>query len=203
MIVLIGLNFDKNMPFKSVDKSTEAKTASVAKTHRGKNPLSGQSTRVDFDPLLNKDLTKKEIEIKKRERPARKKREPLSEYFKPDQEREAIAKAISARCNISIEDLLIKFKTIEKKKNKTSLNWQLEFELFLAREKPSLQKSTYQSKHDQELKSTVLEYGPGHPTWEANQEWKRKQLKGNSHGSEIARDHTRGNGVQKVEGYLF
>jgi hypothetical protein len=96
----------------------------------------------------------------KRESPARKKREPLSENFKPDQDRQTIAQGVSQRCNISIDDLLIKFKAIEKKKNKTSLNWQLEFELFLAREKPTNLKTLQPSKPNQEIRSTVKKYEP-------------------------------------------
>lgn len=61
MIVLIGLKFNKDEPF----KSTQAEIASLDEVHRGKNPLSGQSTRVDFAPLLNKDITKQRKNITK------------------------------------------------------------------------------------------------------------------------------------------
>ena len=107
----------------------------------GANNVQGEGER--SAPLLNNKLLNNKLN---RESIPRTKREPLSENFKPDQEREAKAKAVAQRCNIPFEDLLSKFKTIEKKKNKTSTDWQADFELFLLREKPSVNKSAKESK---------------------------------------------------------
>jgi hypothetical protein len=117
MVVLIGLKFNKDEPFKPVDKSTGAKTASVAKTHIGKNPLSGQSTRVDFAPLLNKEITNKEKATKQRESTARKKRVPLSE-FSPNKNHVLLAKAFEVDLN----------KEVDSFKNRHSGKGNLEYE---------------------------------------------------------------------------
>jgi hypothetical protein len=70
--VLVGHYFNKDEPFlnkKEIVVSTEAKTAPVEvihrQTHRGKKRLSGETTRVDFAPLLNKDLTNKDLKQNK------------------------------------------------------------------------------------------------------------------------------------------
>jgi hypothetical protein len=65
--VLAGYDFKKDEPFININQcgeSTQAKTASVDKNHRGKKLLSGESTRVDFAPLLNKDIKNKNKQTK-------------------------------------------------------------------------------------------------------------------------------------------
>ena len=57
--VLNGTRFDPNEPFLKTKASTGAETAPVD-VHRCNYPPSGESTRVDFAPLLNKDLTNKD-----------------------------------------------------------------------------------------------------------------------------------------------
>jgi hypothetical protein len=52
-----------------------------------------------------------------------------------------------------------------------------------------------------ELRSTVMEYGPGHPLWEANREWELKNEKGFSSRTSSNGD-TRGNGVRKASDYI-
>jgi hypothetical protein len=178
LIVLIGLKFDKDVPFKPVDKSTRAKNAPVVKVHIGKNPLSGQSTRVDFAPLLNKDLTNKEKETKQRESTARKKREPLSDDFFLDEENQK-------RCrqkNLDPHHILSKFKAHAKSSAKKVVDWQAEATLWIERERPPV---VAEATTKQDSRPSIPEWGPGHPTWEANQAWKRKQ----SHGSETSRDN--------------
>lgn len=65
---------------------------------------------------------------------------------------------------------------------------------------PQTVKPKVNQKHN-EIRSTVKEFGPGHPTWEAQQEWRRKNE--NSHGSETRGSHTAGNGVRQAKDYLF
>lgn len=91
----------------------------------------------------------------------RKKRVPLSENFKPDQKREEKAKEVSQRCNISFNDLLYKFITMYKGKYNKCATWQEDFELFLLREKPEIKNQISESKHNQEIRSTVPEHKPG------------------------------------------
>lgn len=119
MVVLIGLKFDKDEPFEPVDKSTRAKTAPVEKTHIGKNPLSGQSTRVDFAPLLNKEITNKEKTTKQRESSARKKRVPLPDDFKPNEEAIKFAK----RNGIDLDKVFNKFKRRVNADGRKHLDW--------------------------------------------------------------------------------
>lgn len=66
--VLNGLKFDPNEPFLNENKPSGAKTTPLVKvihTQWGKYPPTGQSTPLDFAPLLNKDLTNKDFERKK------------------------------------------------------------------------------------------------------------------------------------------
>jgi hypothetical protein len=182
LIVLIGLKFDKDVPFKPVDKSTRAKTASVEKTHIGKNPLSGQSTRVDFAPLLNKEVTNKE-KTKNKESPASKKRSPLPDDFVFDEENQKLCKEKRLDPKLVRDKFINHVKAYAKK----VVDWQAEAKLWIIRERPANPTNVANPKN--EAKSTVMEYGPGHPTWEFNQEWERKKLdKGMSHG----RNSTRG-----------
>lgn len=132
MIVLVGLKFDENVPFKSVDKSTGAKSAPLEKVHRGRNPPSGQPTRVDFAPLLNKDITNKEKETKQRESTVRAKRSPLSDDFVFGDELKALCVAKGVDPSI-VRD---KFIAHAKASAKESGDWQAEAKLWVLREKP-------------------------------------------------------------------
>lgn len=51
-------------------------------------------------------------------------------------------------------------------------------------------------------RSTVPEYGPGHPHWESLHGNNGLMNQGSSHGSEVRGNHSGGNGVQKAESYL-
>ena len=125
-------------------------------------PSYGLSVDGKTAPTIEDIKAFKEEDKNKREG-ARKKRELLSENFKPDQEREAKAKAVSQRCNISYEDLLSKFNTLNKGKYNKCDTWQEDFDLFLLREKPSIKKQTSESKSNQEIRCTVPEYVPDAP----------------------------------------
>jgi hypothetical protein len=152
----------------------ETSLCNVIQNHNTENPYSGQSypqstilkTHILEKPESGKTGTsnKRSLQIKEkaknRESTERKKRVPLSEDFKPDQEREAKAKAVSQRCNIPEDVLLSKFIAISKSTAKKSTDWQIEYELFLLREKPTIQKSTKESKSHQEIKSTVPDFEP-------------------------------------------
>ena len=98
---------------------------------------------------------------KKQRGTERKKRAPLSQDFKPDQERINLAKETSQRSGISIEDLLRKFKAISNRKEKMSCDWQSDFEIFLINERSKesfsgIVKSTYRS--DEPARPTMRDF---------------------------------------------
>lgn len=163
MVVLIGLKFDESVPFKPVDKPTEAKTASVAKTHRGKNPPSGQPTRVDFAPLLNKNITNKEKETKQRE-PARIKRVPLSADFVFNDENRSLCK----EKKLNEKEVLVKFIAYYKNHKEPNYpeSWQDKAHLWILREKITVN----ESKPNQEMRCIVPDYVPDEQTQRASME---------------------------------
>ena len=61
MRILNGSKFNPDEPFL---KASGAESAPVD-THRCNNPPSGETTRVDFAPLLKKDITNKDLDTKK------------------------------------------------------------------------------------------------------------------------------------------
>lgn len=177
IVVLIGLKFDKNIPFKPVDKSTGAKTAPVAKTHRGRNPPSGQPTRVDFDPLLNKDITNKEKKTKERET-FRKNRSALSDDFVLNEENQK-------RCrqkNLDASYVLSKFRAHAKASAKTSADWQAEAALWIERER-------LDSRAEKQKLESVRPKMRDFTQERLDREEQELKLRNNSHGSEISRDN--------------
>lgn len=140
-----------NIPNEFVDNFFKRGGEGVFKTSP---PCLKDTPRGVLKTPLNNNINNKE---NKRE-VARKKREALPENFKPDQEREARARAVCQRCNINYDDLLNKFKTIYKGKYNKCDTWQDDFDLFLTREKPSTLKPNKESKLNQEVKCTVPDY---------------------------------------------
>ena len=65
MRVLNGSKFNPNEPFMKASGAVSAPVESYPQSHRCNNPPSGESTRVGFAPLLNKDLTNKDFDTKK------------------------------------------------------------------------------------------------------------------------------------------
>ena len=88
--------------------------------------------------------------------------------------------------NIDVSVFTIKFRL--KNKGKLNEDWQNQAAIWI--ESENTEKSAVTKT---ELHSNVMEYGPGHPTWEDNQEWKRKQEM--AHGSEISGNHAGRNGL--------
>lgn len=66
--VLNGSKFLPDEPFLCESKPTGAENAPLDDIHRCNYPPSGESTRVDFAPLLNKDLTKQDFALRKKEK---------------------------------------------------------------------------------------------------------------------------------------
>jgi hypothetical protein len=79
LIILNGTQFNEKEPFINPIKSR----TNVINIHRVKNPPGGETTRVEKDPLLNKDITKQRKSTKER---------ALSENFEPNEEALALAK---------------------------------------------------------------------------------------------------------------
>jgi len=97
--ILNGSKFNPNEPFL---KTTGAETAPVEKLstemphHRCNNPPSGETTRVDFAPQLNKDLTKTDIDTKKRKSfCATAQKKPKSEWRKENETPHDFAEAMN------------------------------------------------------------------------------------------------------------
>lgn len=120
----------------------------------------------------------KSINKEKRER------EPLSN-FEPNEENQLLAKDLK----LKIEDELESF-TNRHKGEKT----QYEFGRWLKNSHQYLNKKSIPVSN--ETRSTVPEYGPGHPRWE--------QLHGSkTNGSEISGNNSGRDNMRKVEGYIF
>lgn len=109
----------------------------------------------------------------KRESTERKKRVPLSDDFVLKEE----SKALCKEKGLDHKEVMAKFVAHSKSVGKKVIDWQEEAILWIMREKVNSVKIV----HKEEIKSMVPEYGPGHPTWEAQQEWNRK------HGSDNTR----------------
>ncbi len=174
----------------------------VIKTQNTENPYSGKSypqstilkTQILEKPESGKTGTSnnRKIQIKERskkiERTARKKREPLSDDFVFGDANKMLCK----ERGLNEKEVLAKFKAFYK--GKTADDWQNKAQLWVLREK----NTKSESKLNQEIRSTVPEYGPGHPTWEALHGQKEK-----SHGSEISRNNAGTNSVRKAQDYLL
>lgn len=99
----------------------------------------------------------------------RKKRAPLSP-FSPDEQNTLLCKDL----RLDMTEELSSFEARHKGEKS-----QYEFSRWLksSKEYKDRNKNKQYSNENptQETKCTVKEYGPGHPTWEANQQWKREQ----------------------------
>lgn len=125
---------------------------------------------------------KKEYKNQERESIVRAKRVPLSDSFVFN---EANQKLCMSK-NIDSDLVLSKFKANMKASGKKVIDWQAEAELWILRER--IANAANPANGKKEVRSNVIEYGPGHPTWEANQEWIRKQ--GMKHGSDAERNYS-------------
>jgi len=106
-------------------------------------------------------------------KPARIKRAPLSDGFCFN---EANLKLCQDR-KLNTSQVLEKFKAYYKAKKALSAEWQAQASLWILRERPDIPENDQKSnKVINEPRSTVKEFGPGHPSWEAMQEWNRKHL---------------------------
>ncbi|HWY33434.1 MAG TPA: hypothetical protein VNX68_02235 [Nitrosopumilaceae archaeon] len=88
-------------------------------------------------------------------------------------------------CNakkLDIDKIVYSFMSYANSNGWLRLDWKAAFVKWVTDEREIIVKTIYP-----ELRSTVKEYGPGHPTWEANRAWELKYGKGRigeSHGSE-------------------
>ncbi len=117
------------------------------------------STDATINKVNNKLRTKRE-------------REPLSPSFSPNDENLALAREVSGKTNLSPAQLFTKFKNLQLSKQNTSAYWDGEYQNFLMNEKPSgwlvpQSGSRQQLVPSNEVRSTVPEWGIGHPSWEA------------------------------------
>lgn len=120
---------------------------------------------------LNNNINNKQ---NKRERIVRAKRSPLSDDFILND----FNKKLCMDKGFDEKIFTSKFIAKNKASGETKVDWQETATAWLLTERVNERLLI-----KNEMKSNVIEYGPGHPTWEANQEWKRKQLdKGLSNG---------------------
>lgn len=62
---------------------------------------------------------------------------PLSDFFKPDEQRQKLMTETCTKCSITEQSLMAKFRALQKTKDKVSSDWNAELELFLINERPS------------------------------------------------------------------
>ena len=72
----------------------------------------------------------------------------------------------------------------------------------------TIEKEKPNETRSNETRSTVMEYGPGHPSWVAQREWERKHVEQGTasifkQGGSATNGNARGNGMRKAEDYLF
>lgn len=128
------------------------KTTTGSKIHPVVSPPSGrEGTNIN-----------KESNINKKAESTRKKRVPLSVDFEPDAETKALFKQTAQRCGIKGEDLQEKF--IDLYGKGYSDDWNKKLRSFLKMERPSIPVK-YNNNH--EIRSTVKEWGPGHPGYDS------------------------------------
>jgi hypothetical protein len=128
-----------------------------------------------------KIIQKKEI---KRESTARKRREPLSDDFVFDDENQKLCQ----EKRLDPKFVLDKFKAHSKVTSRKEADWQVAAKLWIIREQP-FNIAPHTSK--QEIKSTVMEYGPGHLRWEELHGKNGIMTKEATHGSGIYRNRAR------------
>lgn len=160
------LNGSKFLTDEQVKELSTEKKATGSKSHPVANHTCGSGA------LQIKENTNK----RKSREPARKKQlasQTLSQNFEPDEKRKAKLSETATRSGLAKDDLLTKFKNIYQLNQKRSTDWQLEFENFLINEKSKPEPSQYKPV-SQEARCTVPDYGPGHPTWDAMNDWENK-----------------------------
>jgi hypothetical protein len=113
--------------------------------------------------LLNKDKKTKERETTQK---PREKRGSLPDNFIFEASTMKLLQEISIKVDIEPSNLIKKFTNLCKETNKLSSDWNASFEKFLIDERPR-----YKS-HDgvsgfKEVRSTVKEWGPGHPSYDS------------------------------------
>lgn len=100
---------------------------------------------------------------------ARTKRVPLPPSWKPDQTMINKAREVAQKTNKSVDELISKFKNLQRSKEATSAYWQGEFENFLMNERPSEWFGGTGQRNGSaanEVRSMVREWGPGHPDYD-------------------------------------
>jgi len=132
---------------------------------------------------------------------ARSPEKPLS-IFKPNEENQILCKDLRLNFDEEVKSFM------ERHKGKRN---QYEFERWL---KNSRSYHDNKNRKKDEVRSTIMEYGPGHHAWEMHRKFEREKklnnitsIKGNIDGSDDGRsnttDQSRGTGLRKAEEYLL
>lgn len=163
-----GEEFLKKIVNKQQDDSTTLKTRRVVKQNRvihyTENPLSGETAPIKE---INKPYKKKREHV-------RKKRVPLPDNFMPDEKRLVLAAQKSKEVGLTRDQLINKFSAVSRDYGKVSGDWNAAFEKFLLDERPRPNFINNMTKNivspsiqASEIRCTVKEWGPGHPTWDS------------------------------------
>jgi hypothetical protein len=162
---LLFLSTDRST---AVDQSTTV-DRSTAVSGTGQLQVHDRSTAVD---TINTDNQFRRS--KQRER-AQKKRAPLPDSFLPDKRLHNFLNETANKSGRSADQLITKFKNLQKSKDGMSADWNAEFENFLLNERPM--GYTGSNGHaNGEVKSTVkFFHDPTHPSYETFKQMKEEE----------------------------
>lgn len=170
-----SLNIELIMSF-SVDKSRIKLLPDIQVAHKSDTRLTQVAYKSQHGHVKDLYATYNEVEEtrgKKEERKgARKKRVPLSDSFLPNDRLDNLIAETSAKSGLSPDQLLTKFRNLQRSKEGLSADWDGEYENFLITEKPQ-----HFSTTSGEIKNTLLFYGAGHPDFDRNKAFEEKWLK--------------------------
>lgn len=150
--------YDRTRWYGLTDKCMNLLNIAIPLNHGSLPAKSRDSSREIAEPIPD---IKPDIKPDKRE--SAEKRAPLSLDFVPDDETRAFLIETAERCEIDRFELWNKFVDLCKTTKKKSADWNAEIRLFLRREKPS---SKNRETSNVAPRSTVQEWGPGHPSWD-------------------------------------
>lgn len=113
-----------------------------------------------------------------------KERERLSQNFEPNEENQKLLQETGQKSDKTPSELLVKFKSLMRTKEIPIKQWQDRLSLFLINEKPANHASDSFKNNfiarpvaSNELRSTVKEWGPGHPDFDRNAQYQRPARK--------------------------
>lgn len=177
IIVKDGTDFIKNFVNKQEHDTGGLKNRPTVnltgglKNRRTVKPLDGKTAPT----YINIKDTKTNKERERQKLRAEKDRTPLSQDFKIDEDNQKLLQEASQKSGRSENDLMVKFKSLMKTKELEVSKWQDELTRFLINERPSANHGNMIKNipSNNELRSTIKEWGPGHPDFDRLSSYKR------------------------------